>query len=52
METVDTDEIEEARDERVRSETIDSGLEPEDAALIEGLRELNSNLSMLGSVPG
>jgi hypothetical protein len=39
VETVLTEEIDEARDDRVRSETMDSGLEPDETVLIEGRRD-------------
>jgi hypothetical protein len=39
VETVEMDEIEDALDERERSEIIDSGLEPDDAVLIDGRRD-------------
>lgn len=40
VETVDIEEMEEARDERDESEIMDSGLDPEDVALVtEGRRD-------------
>jgi len=39
VETVLTEEIDDAREERVRSDIIDSGLDPEEAVLVEGRRE-------------
>lgn len=52
MATVDIEEMDEALDERVRSETIDSGLEPEDAVLIDGRRDGSLKRSMFASAPG
>jgi len=47
-EAVDTEEIDEARDDVERSEIIDSGLERVEVTLaIDGLREENVKLSLL-----
>ena len=40
VETVLTEEMEEAREERVRSEIMDSGLEREETVLMDGRREV------------
>ena len=39
VETVETDDIEDAREDRDRSEMSDSGLEPEEVVLTDGRRE-------------
>lgn len=39
MDTVVTEEIDEAREERVLSETIESGLEGEDVVPVDGRRD-------------
>ena len=52
VETVVIDEMDDAGEERVLSESMDSGLEPEDAVLVDGRREDRLNLSMLGRPPG
>lgn len=53
VETVDTEEMEEARDDRDRSDIIDSGLDPDDAVLTDGRREMDDwYLSKLGIDPG
>jgi len=48
VETVLTEDIEDAREERVRSEIMDSGLERGEAVLMDGRREVKWNLSMSG----
>lgn len=52
VETVEIDETDEARDERDLSDIMDSGLEPEEAVLIDGRRDGSWKASMPGSVPG
>jgi hypothetical protein len=52
VETVQTEEMEEAREERIRSEIIDSGLERDDAVSADGRRGGGQKRSIPGKDPG